>query len=100
RKAGVSIPLTPGIMPVTNFEGLKRMAAPCGIPVPAWLANLFEGLDDDPATRRLVAASVATEMCARLEEEGFSDFHFCTLNRAELTVAICRVLGVKAEAVA
>ena len=61
-------------------------------------ANLFEGLDDDPATRRLVAASVAAEMCARLQEEGFDDFHFYTLNRAELTVAICRVLGVKETA--
>ena len=57
----------------------------CGIPLPDWLGNLFEGLDDDPATRRLVAASVAAEMCAKLEEEGFDDFHFYTLNRAELT---------------
>jgi methylenetetrahydrofolate reductase (NADPH) len=97
RAAGITIPIVPGIMPVTNFEGLKRMAAPCGIPVPDWLANLFEGLDDDPATRRLVAASVATEMCAQLEEEGFTDFHFCTLNRAELTLGICRVLGLKSE---
>jgi methylenetetrahydrofolate reductase (NADPH) len=100
RAAGVDVPIVPGIMPVTNFEGLKSMAARCGVPVPEWLANLFEGLDDDPATRRLVAASVATEMCARLEEEGFTDFHFCTLNRAELTVGICRVLGVRSEAVA
>jgi len=99
RAAGVDVPIVPGIMPVTNFAGLKRMAEPCRIDVPGWLANLFEGLDDDPATRRLIAASVATEMCARLEEEGFDEFHIYTLNRAELTVAICRVLGVK-EAVA
>jgi methylenetetrahydrofolate reductase (NADPH) len=97
QAAGVSIPIVPGIMPVTNFEGLKSMAARCGVPVPEWLANLFDGLDDDPATRRLVAASVATEMCAQLEEEGFTDFHFCTLNRAELTLGICRVLGLKSE---
>ena len=100
RRAGVTIPVVPGVMPVTNFEGLKRMSERCGIEVPDWLANLFDGLDDDPATRRLVAASVATEMCARLEEEGFTDFHFYTLNRAELTVAICRVLGLKTEAAA
>jgi methylenetetrahydrofolate reductase (NADPH) len=98
RAAGVEIPIVPGIMPVTNFAGLRRMAEPCRIAVPAWLANLFEGLDDDPATRRLVAASVATEMCARLQEEGFSQFHFYTSNRAELTVAICRVLGVRETA--
>ena len=95
RKAGVTIPISPGIMPVTNFKGLKKMAGPIGIQLPAWLANLFEGLDKDPDTRRLLACSVATETCARLAEEGFSDFHFYTLNRADLTYAICRVLGVR-----
>jgi methylenetetrahydrofolate reductase (NADPH) len=97
RAAGVTIPIVPGIMPVSNFAGLVRMSKPMRTVVPDWLANHFEGLDDDPATRRLVAASVAAEMCAKLEEEGFEDFHFYTLNRAELTVAICRVLGVKAQ---
>ena len=95
RKAGVEIPILPGIMPVTNFEGLKGMSERCGIAMAPWLANLFDGLDDDPETRRLISASVATEMCARLAEEGFSDFHFYTLNRAELVYAICRVLGVR-----
>jgi methylenetetrahydrofolate reductase (NADPH) len=95
RKAGVTIPISPGIMPVSNFKGLKKMAAPCGIPLPAWLANLFDGLDKDPETRRLIAGSVATEMCVRLAEEGYSDFHFYTLNRADLVYAICRVLGVR-----
>ena len=66
--------------------------------MPGWLANLFDGLDDDPATRRLVAASVAAEMCARLEEEGYNQFHFYTSNRAELTVAVCRVLGLREAA--
>ena len=66
RKAGVTIPISPGIMPVTNFAGLAKMAGPCGIPVPAWLAKLFEGLEHDPETRKLIAASVATETCARL----------------------------------
>jgi methylenetetrahydrofolate reductase (NADPH) len=95
RKAGVTIPISPGIMPVTNYTGLKKMAGPIGIQLPAWLANLFDGLEKDPETRRLIAASVASETCARLAEEGFSDFHFYTLNRAELTYAICRVLGVR-----
>jgi len=95
RAAGVTIPVSLGIMPVTNFKGLKKMAGPIGIQLPAWLENLFDGLDKDPETRRLLACSVATEMCARLAEEGFSDFHFYTLNRADLTYAICRVLGVR-----
>ena len=95
RKAGVTIPISPGIMPVSNFKGLKKMTGPMGITLPNWLGNLFEGLDKDPETRKLIAASVATEMCARLAEEGFSDFHFYTLNRADLVYAICRVLGVR-----
>jgi len=98
RKAGVTIPISAGIMPVTNFKGLMRMAAPCGIALPDWLGNLFEGLDKDPDTRRLIAGAVAAEMCARLEEEGFDDFHFYTLNRADLVYAICRVLGVREQA--
>ena len=97
RRAGVTIPISAGIMPVTNFKGLERMAAPCRIELPPWLGNLFEGLDKDPDTRRLIAGSVAAEMCARLEEEGFDDFHFYTLNRADLVYAICRVLGVREE---
>ncbi len=95
RAAGVTLPIIPGIMPVTNFAGLKRMSAACGASVPSWLAGHFEGLDDDPDTRRLIAASVAAETCARLQEEGFADFHFYTLNRADLVYAICRVLGVR-----
>jgi methylenetetrahydrofolate reductase (NADPH) len=95
RAAGVTIPISPGIMPVTNYSGVKKMSGPIGIDLPAWLGNLFDGLDKDPETRRLIAASVASEMCARLAEEGFGDFHFYTLNRADLTYAICRVLGVR-----
>jgi methylenetetrahydrofolate reductase (NADPH) len=98
RKAGVTIPILPGIMPVTNYKGLCRMAGANGVVLPDWLGNLFEGLDKDPDTRRLIAGSVAAEMCARLEEEGFDDFHFYTLNRADLVYAICRVLGVREQA--
>jgi methylenetetrahydrofolate reductase (NADPH) len=95
RAAGVTIPILPGIMPVTNHKGLIKMAGSCGIALPAWLGNLFEGLDADPDTRRLISGAVAAEMCAKLEEEGFSDFHFFTLNRADLVYAICRILGVR-----
>jgi methylenetetrahydrofolate reductase (NADPH) len=82
-------------MPVTNYKGLVKMAGPIGIELPGWIGNLFDGLDKDPDTRRLIACSVAAEMCAKLEEEGFNDFHFYTLNRADLVYAICRVLGVR-----
>jgi len=95
RAAGITVPIVPGIMPVTNYKGLCRMAAACDARVPGWLANLFDGLDEDPETRRLIAGSIAAEMCARLEEEGFDAFHFYTLNRADLVYAICRVLGVR-----
>ena len=95
RKAGVTIPISPGIMPVSNYKGLQKMVGSMGVTLPGWLANLFDGLDKDPDTRRLIAASVSTEMCARLAEEGFTDFHFYTLNRADLVYAICRVLGVR-----
>ncbi len=92
---GVDAPLLPGIMPVTNFAGLQKMAAGCGATVPAWLIKMLEGVDDDPDTRRLVSAAIAAELCARLAAEGVQDFHFYTLNRADLTLALCRMLGVK-----
>jgi methylenetetrahydrofolate reductase (NADPH) len=98
RAAGITIPIVPGVMPVTNFKGLKRMAEGCQTAVPEWMANLFEGLDSDPDTRRLIAGAVAAETCARLEEEGFDEFHFYTLNRADLVYAICRVLGIREQA--
>ena len=96
RAAGVTIPIVPGIMPVTNFKALQRMTQLCQARLPGWLSKLFDGLDEDPHTRRLIAASVACEMCAELEERGVSDFHFYTLNKADLVYAICRVLGVSA----
>lgn len=96
---GITAPIVPGIMPVTNFKGLQKMAAGSGASVPAWMARLFDGLDDDPETRHLVAAATTAELCARLLAEGVEDFHFYTLNRADLTLAICRMLGVRAEAV-
>jgi methylenetetrahydrofolate reductase (NADPH) len=93
-KAGVAMPIAPGIMPVTNFSGLRKMAASCGAAIPEWLGRLFDGLDDDPETRRLVAATTTAQLCLRLAAEGVDLFHFYTLNRAELTMAVCRMLGV------
>ena len=98
--AGVTAPIVPGILPVSNFAMLRKMAATCNTAVPAWLARLFDGLDDKPATRQLVAATVAAELCRRLYAGGVRDFHFYTLNRAELSYAICHMLGVRPAAVA
>jgi methylenetetrahydrofolate reductase (NADPH) len=94
--AGIACPIVPGILPVTNFAQLKRMAAACGASIPAWMGAHFDGLDDDPDTRRLVAASLAAEQCRRLQANGVGEFHFYTLNRADLLVAICHLLGVRA----
>jgi len=91
---GLKIPVVPGILPVTNFKTLVKFSAACGASVPAWLAERFAGLDDDPEIRPLVASAIAVELCRALEREGVREFHFYTLNRAELTTAICRVLGV------
>ena len=98
RAAGVTVPIVPGILPVTNFARVVQFAALCGTRVPGWMADLFEGLDDRPETRKLVAATVAAEQCRALYANGVNDFHFYTLNRAELTYAICHVLGVRPKA--
>ncbi len=95
--AGVTAPILPGIMPVTNVKGLRKMAEGCGASLPAWLIRLFDGLDDDPDTRRLVTAATTAQLCAQLAAEGVEDFHFYTLNRADLTLAICRILGVRVQ---
>lgn len=95
--AGMDIEIVPGIMPVTNFAGIERMAGNCGTDVPAWLGHLFEGLDDLPAARQLIAATVAAELCGQLYAGGVRHFHFYTLNRAELSYAICHLLGVRAQ---
>jgi methylenetetrahydrofolate reductase (NADPH) len=81
---------------VTNVAQTRKFAAQCGASLPAWMGGLFEGLDDDPETRRLVAASIAIEQCRLLQAEGVREFHFYTLNRADLAVAICHMLGVRA----
>ena len=96
--AGVTIPVIAGIMPTTNFAGAKRMAEACGAAMPQWLADAYEGLEDDADTRKHIAASVAVDQCRKLIEEGFGHLHFYTLNQADLTFAVCRILKLGAAA--
>jgi len=98
RKAGIEQDIVPGILPIGNFGQVANFARRCGASVPGWLARLFDGLDDDPTTRELVAATVAAELCASLWAEGVRQFHFYTLNRGNLTAAVCRLLGLKPRA--
>jgi methylenetetrahydrofolate reductase (NADPH) len=93
--AGIRVPLVPGILPITRFPQMLRFADRCGASVPAWLRRRFDGLDEDPETRRMIAANVAIEQVQRLREHGVREFHFYTLNRAELTYAICHALGLR-----
>jgi len=93
--AGIDAPIIPGILPVSNVSQTRRMADMCGTAIPAWMVSLFDGLDDHPAARQLVAATIAAEMCRRLYAGGVRDFHFYTLNRAELSYAICHLLGLR-----
>ncbi|WP_375398067.1 methylenetetrahydrofolate reductase [NAD(P)H] [uncultured Sphingomonas sp.] len=95
--AGIDAEIVPGIMPVMNFASVQRMSAMCGTAVPPWMGRLFEGLDDRPAARQLVAATIAAELCRRLYAGGVRDFHFYTLNRAELSYAICHLLGIRPQ---
>jgi len=95
--AGVGVEIVPGILPVSNVAQTRRFAEACGAGIPDWLNNLFEGLDDLPAARQLIAATVAAEICGQLYAGGVRHFHFYTLNRAELAYAICHLLGVRAQ---
>ena len=95
RASGIAIPIVPGILPVQNFKTTKNFAARCGASVPAWLAERFDGLDDDAATRKLIAAAVAAEQVLDLVDHGVTDFHFYTMNRADLVYAICHLLGLR-----
>jgi methylenetetrahydrofolate reductase (NADPH) len=91
--AGIDADIIPGIMPVSNFAAVQRMSAMCNTDVPGWMGKLFEGLDDHAAARQLVSATLAAELCRKLYAGGVRDFHFYTLNRAELSYAICHLLG-------
>jgi methylenetetrahydrofolate reductase (NADPH) len=96
--AGIRAGIVPGILPITRFPQLLRFAGRCGASVPDWLRQRFDGLDDDPDTRRMIAANVAIEQVQRLRQHGVEEFHFYTLNRAELTYAICHALGLRPQA--
>ncbi|MEO9129639.1 MAG: methylenetetrahydrofolate reductase [Sphingomonas sp.] len=96
--AGITTEIVPGILPVSNVAQTRKFAGICGAEIPDWMDRLFDGLDDHPAARQLVAATVAAEMCRRLYAGGVRSFHFYTLNRAELSFAICHLLGIRAQA--
>jgi methylenetetrahydrofolate reductase (NADPH) len=100
RSRGIDVPIVPGILPVQNFKAATAFARRAGASIPAWLADRFEGLDDDPATRKLIAATVAAEQVLDLVKRGVNDFHFYTMNRADLVYAICHLLGLRAPATA
>ena len=97
-KAGITASIVPGLMPIVSLPQLLRMAGRCGTSVPEWLRHRFEGLDDDPETRRIISAAVAIDQVQQLAAEGVDEFHFYTLNRAELSYAICHALGVRPQA--
>jgi methylenetetrahydrofolate reductase (NADPH) len=96
--AGISVPIVPGILPITNFDQTRRFASACGAEVPLWMEPVFSGLDQHPETRQLVAATLAAEFCCKLYAGGVREFHFYTLNRPELTKAICHLLGKRVPA--
>jgi len=96
--AGLDIEIVPGILPITNVAQARRFAGQCGASIPGWLDGVFEGLDERPAARQLVAATVAAELCGQLYSGGVRHFHFYTLNRAELAFAICHLLGARVKA--
>ena len=97
RARGINIPIVPGILPVQNFKQTKNFAERCGTNVPQWLAERFDGLEDDAATRKLIAAAVAAEQVFDLVDRGVTDFHFYTMNRADLVYAVCHLLGLRPE---
>lgn len=98
RARGIDIPITPGLVPIHNFKQVASFAGKCGTSVPDWLARRFEGLEKDPETARLVAAAVAAEQVMELVDQGITDLHFYTLNRADLVVAICQLIGLRPAA--
>lgn len=98
RASGITQPIVPGIMLQSNFKGLQRMADLCNTTIPRRIAELYDGLDNDPETRDLVTAHVAADLCQRLAEQGVDHFHFYTMNRAGLSLSTCRLLGIKPEA--
>jgi methylenetetrahydrofolate reductase (NADPH) len=99
-KAGVTVPIIPGLIPTTNIKGIARMASQAGAAVPDWLVSLYDGLDEDADTRKLIAATILAEQVEELRAEGFDQFHFYTLNQADLTFAACCLLGMRPQGTA
>jgi len=97
-RAGINVPIAPGLIPTTNIKGISRMAAKAGASIPEWVAGLYDGLDNDPDARRIIAATVLADQVEQLRARGFDQFHFYTLNQADLTFAACRLLGIQARA--
>lgn len=97
RQAGIFVPIVPGILPLTNYANVVKFSRRCGATIPPWLTQLFENLDNDSETHQIVAASVAAEQCRTLQRAGIDEFHFYTLNRAELSYAVCHMLGLRAQ---
>ena len=95
RQKNINIPIIPGILPVTNCEKTIQFSNSMNVKIPNWLKNMFIGLDSDPETRKLVAANISAEQCKTLAKEGVNEFHFYTLNRADLSFAICHILGIR-----
>lgn len=95
--AGIAIPIVPGVMPTTNFTGVSRMAARAGASIPGWLAQAYDGLEEDVETRRVLAAAVLADQVQHLRRHGFGQFHFYTVNQANLTFAACRILGIRPQ---
>jgi methylenetetrahydrofolate reductase (NADPH) len=97
QKAGITQSIVPGIQPIHSFKQISGFASRCGASIPHWLAERFDGLDDDPETHALVASAVAAEQVLELVDEGITEFHFYTLNRSNLVLALARLLGVRPD---
>jgi methylenetetrahydrofolate reductase (NADPH) len=95
RNSGINVPIIPGILPVTNVKQVKHFSKMCGTVIPKWMTDIFEGMDEKEETRKMISAIVAVEQCRILHESGVSDFHFYSINRSDLVLAICHVLGVR-----
>jgi methylenetetrahydrofolate reductase (NADPH) len=93
--AGIDVPIVPGLMPTTNFKGMRRMAERCGASVPDWLCEIYDGMEEDLPSRKIIAGAVLAEQVRALRSEGFGQFHFYTLNQSELTFAVCNLFGIK-----
>ena len=97
RSAGIYVPIVPGILPIHSFKAVARFAGRCQASIPAWIADRFAGLEDDPKTHALVASAVAAEQVLDLMDRGVRDFHFYTMNRPDLVFAICHMIGLRDE---